>query len=71
VARTATQATDVGNGIEQRYQLGDVVPVAAGQRHRERSAPPVDDHMVLAAGTAATQSPISSRPAIRSSALAR
>ncbi|GHG78805.1 hypothetical protein GCM10018779_59110 [Streptomyces griseocarneus] len=31
VEGTATQAPDAGNSIKQRYQLGDVMPVPAGQ----------------------------------------
>lgn len=34
---------------EQRHQLGDVVAVSAGQRHRERDALAVDEDVVLAA----------------------
>ncbi len=50
---TASESSDPGDGIEQGHQLGDIVPVATGQRHGERSAMPVDDHMVLGAGTRA------------------
>lgn len=31
VAWLAAQATYAGDGIDERYQLGDIVPVAAGQ----------------------------------------
>ena len=41
------------NGLQQRYELGDVVPVAAGHRDGEGCAVPVDDHMVLGPGAAA------------------
>ncbi|GHD91960.1 hypothetical protein GCM10010508_42800 [Streptomyces naganishii JCM 4654] len=35
--------------VQQRQQLGDVVAVAAGQRHREEDALPVGEDVVLAA----------------------
>lgn len=41
------------DGVQKRYELGDVVPVAAGHRDGDRGAVPVDDHMVLGPGTAA------------------
>jgi hypothetical protein len=41
---------DVGYRVQQGYQLGDSVPILAGQRENQRSAVPVDDQMVLAAG---------------------
>lgn len=35
--------------VEQRQELGDVITVSTGQRHRERDALPVDDEVMLAA----------------------
>ena len=52
VAGTTAQTADPGDGIEQRYRLGDVVSVTSGQRHCKRSAVPVDDQMVFAAQAA-------------------
>lgn len=49
VSRSADQPGNGRNLVEQRQQLGDVVAVSAGQRHRERDALPVDDEVVLAA----------------------
>lgn len=46
VAAVGQQGMDL---VEQWQQLGDVVAVAAGQRHRERDALPVDDEVVLVA----------------------
>lgn len=48
-----THAPDARYRIQQRDQLGDVVPVAAGQRDGQRRAVAVDDHMVLGTGAAA------------------
>jgi hypothetical protein len=52
VSGPASQSSYVGNRVEERHQLGDVVPVPAGQRDSERGAAAVDEHMVLGAGTA-------------------
>lgn len=46
-AGTSTQAPDRRNGIQQRKELGNVVPVAAGERDGERGSVPVDDQVVL------------------------
>ncbi|KOG29337.1 hypothetical protein ADK37_37145 [Streptomyces resistomycificus] len=46
---SAHDSRDRWDLVEQGQQLGDVVAVAAGQRHRERDALPVGDDMVLAA----------------------
>ncbi len=48
-ARTPPQTPDRRNGVEQRKELGDVVPVAAGERDGERSSVTVDDQVVLRA----------------------
>ncbi len=47
--RSADQAGDGGDLGEQGHQLGDVVVVSAGQRHRERNALSVDQDVVFAA----------------------
>jgi hypothetical protein len=31
ISRAATQATNLRDGIDERHELGDIVPVAAGQ----------------------------------------
>src|SRR5690606_11981001 len=36
-----------GNRLDQRDELGDVVAVATGQRHRQRDTATLADHMVL------------------------
>ena len=36
-----------GEGIKERHQLGDVVAVAAGERHRQRDPRGVDQKVVL------------------------
>lgn len=41
------------DGVQQGQELGDVVPVPAGQRHGERGSVAVDDQVVLGAGTGA------------------
>lgn len=48
--RASPQAPDRGNRVEQGQKLGDVVPVAAGERDGERGSVPVDDQVVLGAG---------------------
>ncbi|GAA2611344.1 hypothetical protein GCM10010424_74630 [Streptomyces lienomycini] len=53
MAGTATAAANARNRVQQWDELGDVMPVAAGQRDGEWCAVTVDYHMVLAAGTAA------------------
>jgi hypothetical protein len=52
-ARSSDSARDGRNLVEQRQELGDVVAVCGGQRHRERDAPPVDDEVVFAARSCA------------------
>ena len=52
LARTACQAGDGGNGVDERQQLADVVAVAAGQRPRQRDATSVGQEMVLGARAA-------------------
>lgn len=52
-SRSPDQAGDRRDLGEQGHQLGDVVAVASGQRHRERDALPVDEDVVLAARTCA------------------
>ncbi|GAA3024753.1 hypothetical protein GCM10020229_40030 [Kitasatospora albolonga] len=47
---TAGGAPDVGYGVEQGQQLGDVVRVAAGQGDGERGATGVGEGVVLRAG---------------------
>lgn len=49
----ARQATDAGYRVEQGHELGDVVTVSAGHRHRKGGSVRVGDHMVLAAPAAA------------------
>src|SRR6185369_16062987 len=39
--------------LDKRHQLGDVVAVAAGQRHGQRDPVPFGDHVVLRAGPGA------------------
>jgi hypothetical protein len=48
-ARSADQAGDRRDLVEQGQELGDIVAISAGQRYRERDALPVDDDVVLAA----------------------
>jgi hypothetical protein len=49
VQGTAPLAPDVGNGIDERIKLGNVVPVRRAQDDRERDALRVDDDVVFAA----------------------
>jgi len=52
VGAVSGSADDAGHRrdpVEQGQQLGDVVAIAAGQRHRERDALAVDEDVVLAA----------------------
>ncbi len=42
-----------GNGVEQRQELGDVVPVPAGQRDGERGSVAVGEQVVLGTGAGA------------------
>ncbi|GHG13741.1 hypothetical protein GCM10017667_54670 [Streptomyces filamentosus] len=49
VPRPTDQAADAGYRVQQRCQLGDVVPVSSGQGDGERCAVSVDDQVVLAA----------------------
>lgn len=44
------QPADAGYRVQQGHQLSDVVTIPAGQRDGQRSAMPVDDQVVLAAG---------------------
>ena len=44
---------DLPDLVQQRQQLGAVVAVAAGQRHRKRDAGAVDQDVVFAAGAGA------------------
>ena len=53
VAWPSDQAGDRRDLLQQGYQLGDVVAVAAGQRDGEWDAPAIDDEVVLAARTCA------------------
>jgi hypothetical protein len=48
--RASPLAPDRGNRVQQGQKLGDVVPVAAGERDGERGSVPVDDQVVLGAG---------------------
>ena len=47
--RSADEAADSLDLVQQLYQLGDVVAVAAGQRHRERDALTFGEDVMLAA----------------------
>ena len=51
--RSPDNAGDGRDLVEQGQELGDVVAIAAGQRHRERDALAVGDDVVLAARTCA------------------
>lgn len=53
VTGTAATAPVTRDRVQERDELGDVVPIAAGQRDGEWGTVAVDDHMVLAAGAAA------------------
>jgi hypothetical protein len=46
-AGPADLARDRADRVQQRYELGDVVAVAAGQADRQRDAAGVDDQVVL------------------------
>lgn len=46
-------ATGRRDAINQRDQLGDVVAVPSGERHRQRNALAIADHVVLGARPAA------------------
>ena len=48
-ARPADDSGHCRDLVQQRQQLGDVVAVSAGQRHRERDALAVGDDVVFAA----------------------
>jgi hypothetical protein len=45
-------AADRGDRLDERDELGDVVAVAAGQRHRERDPTAVADQMMFGASLA-------------------
>ncbi|KOT93592.1 hypothetical protein ADK70_13860 [Streptomyces rimosus subsp. pseudoverticillatus] len=47
VPRSSAAAPDGRHSVHQRQHLGDVVAVAAGQRHSQRNATTVGQHMVL------------------------
>lgn len=47
------QAPDRRHGVKQRQELGDVMPVAAGERDGERRSVTIDDQVVLGAGSGA------------------
>ncbi len=49
VPRPPAKSSDAGDQVQQGRQLGDVVPVSAGQRDGKRCAVAVDDQVVLAA----------------------
>jgi hypothetical protein len=49
LAGTAAAAPDRRDGLDQREELGDVVAVAAGQRHHQRNAVRFGDQVVLGA----------------------
>ena len=51
--RSATFAADRRNGLDQRQELGDVVPVGAGQDERKRDALRFGNEVVLGAGASA------------------
>lgn len=52
-AGTSPQAPDRRDGVQQRQELGDIVPVAVGEGDGERGSVTVDDQVVLGAGTGA------------------
>ena len=58
--RSRSPSPDRRHRLDRRDELGDVVAVAAGQRHRQRNAGGVDDQVVLGAGAAA--GPATGRP---------
>jgi len=49
LARPTAAAADRRDGLDQRHELGDVVAVPAGQRHRQRDTVRLGDHVVLRA----------------------
>lgn len=49
VTRPSAKPADAGYRVEQWHELGDVVPVSAGQGDGEWGSVPVDDEVVLAA----------------------
>jgi hypothetical protein len=46
-ARASPQTPNRWDGVQQRQELGDVVPVPAGERDGERCSVTVDDQVVL------------------------
>jgi hypothetical protein len=50
VTGASPQSPDRWDRVQQGQELGDVVPVTAGERDGERGSVPVDDQMVLGAG---------------------
>ncbi len=52
-AGTSPPTPNRRNGVQQRQELGDVMPVPAGQRHSKRRSVAVDDQVVLGAGAGA------------------
>ena len=51
--RLADDAADLRQRVDQGQQLGDVVPVPAGERYLQRGAGAVDDQVMLRASMAA------------------
>lgn len=51
VTRSPAGTADAGYRVQQWHQLSDVVTVSAGQRDDQGGAVPVDDQVVLAAGS--------------------
>jgi hypothetical protein len=49
-AGTSPKSPDRWDGVQQWQELGDVVPVAPGQRDGERGSVAVDDQVMLRAG---------------------
>ena len=52
-ARASPSSPNRRDCVEQGQELGDVVPVAAGERDGERGSMPVDDQVALGAGAGA------------------
>lgn len=52
-AGTSPESPDRWDGVQKRQELGDVVPVAAGQGDGERGSAAVDNQVVLGAGAGA------------------
>ncbi|CAM5538688.1 hypothetical protein SAFG77S_06331 [Streptomyces afghaniensis] len=50
-SRASPQALNRGNRLQQGQKQGDVVPVAAGECDGERGPVPIDDQVVLGAGS--------------------